>query len=192
MVESKGGLVDVGESWRRLYPQGGKLQIVVFTHCQKIQMILLKRSSCNLIILILFDDNRLLILKIGDLDALYILHHLHFIATQDPNDFIIILNVHLLHKGLVKQRIREKVTNFLVRGLSKAVIDHLLMLVRIIIFPLQPLQILQHTPRDIRSQIHSYYSSPIHHRTILISLQPAPPSLVDDPIKQVISMQVLK
>lgn len=42
MVESKGGLVDIGESWGRLNPQGGKLQSVVFTYCQKIQMILLK------------------------------------------------------------------------------------------------------------------------------------------------------
>ena len=106
--------------------------------------------------------------------------------------------MHLLYKGLIEQRIRKKMASFLVRGLSKrpdqfkTVIDHLLLFIRIIIFPFQPLQILKHTPRDVRSQVHTNDPSPVHHRTILISLQPAPPSLVDDPIKQVVSMQVLK
>lgn len=88
--------------------------------------------------------------------------------------------------------------NFLIRGLCKrsnklkTIVDHLLLLVRLILLLLQPLQILKNIPGDIRCQLHADDAPPVPNRTILIGLQPAAPSLVDDSIEQVVSMQVLE
>lgn len=157
VVESKSGLVDVGQTRGGLYPESCKLQSAVIANRKKVKTILLKGSSYNLISLIFLDDKWLLIVKIGHLDALYIFHYLHFVTAQYPNDLIIILNVHLLHKGLVKQRVRNQMTDFLVRGFSKrsdqlkTVVHHFLLFIWLIILLLQPLQIIKDTPRDTRS-----------------------------------------